>query len=217
MICITIPIICALIFFLVIVEASIRSKANAKELEKMLTVVEYGLKSNRVFTSTEEKALCLDSLKMYAERVNAIAYDDSLIALITGRDSCMQRRISQTKNAVSQSVKWISKLNDLYDGDIGYTQKVLDDGDIKLIGPGSDKTAILNVAFKVHNVEEQAICAYVHVLCSGKTTYAQAFEFKQGVNCFNIPSSNHPDEVVELGYIYQNNNNRIFKYLTYAK
>ena len=112
---------------------------NAKELEKLLAVVDLSLNSDRVFTSSEEKSHCLDSLKLYAAHVSAVAYDDSLISLVVGRDSCMQRRIAQTEHAVSQSIKWISRLNDLYKGDIGYSQKELDDDYIKLIGPGSDR------------------------------------------------------------------------------
>ena len=108
-------------------------------------------------------------------------------------------------------------MNDLYKGDIGYSQKELDDDYIKLIGPGSDNTSVMNLAFKVKKPEEQTVCAYVQVLSSGKTTYSQAFEYKTGINCFNIPSSNQPEEVVELGYIYQSNNKKIFKYITYAR
>ena len=216
-ICVVIPVICILTFLVTIVEASIRRSMNAKELEKLLAVVELSMNSDRVFTSSEEKSHCLDSLKLYAAHVSAIAYDDSLISLVAGHDSCMQRRISQTEHTVSQSIKWISRLNDLYKGDIGYSQKELDDDYIKLIGPGSDKTAVLNLAFKVKKPEEQTVCAYVQVLSSGKTTYSQAFEYKTGINCFNIPSSNQPEEVVELGYIYQSNNKKIFKYITYAR
>ncbi|MGM9776873.1 MAG: hypothetical protein ACI3ZD_00850 [Prevotella sp.] len=216
-ICVIIPIICVLIFLIIIVEASVRRNTNARELEKLQAVVELSLNSDRVFTSTKEKNRCLDSLKLYAAHVSAIAYDDSLISLVAGRDSCMQRRIVQTEHAVSQSIKWISRLNDLYKGDIANSQKELDDGSIKLIGPGSDKTTILNLAFKVKKAEEQTVCAYVQVLSSGKTTYSQAFEYKTGINCFNIPSSNQPEEIVELGYIYQSDNKKIFKYITYAR
>lgn len=216
-ICVIIPIICVLIFLIIIVEASVRRSTNATELEKLLAVVELNLNSNRVFTSTEEKNRCLDSLKLYAAHVSAIAYDDSLISLVAGHDSCMQRRIAQAENAVLQSIKWISRLNDLHKGDIAYSQKELDNGSIKLIGPGSDKTSVLNIAFKVENVDEQPICTFVQVLSSGKTIYFQAFEYKTGINCFNIPFSNHPEEIVELGYIYQSDNKKIFKYTTYAR
>ena len=216
-ICVVIPVICILTFLVTIVEASIRRNTNATELEKLLEVVELSLNSDRVFTSSEEKSLCLDSLKLYAAHVSAIAYDDSLISLVAGRDSCMQRRIFRTEHAVSQSIKWILRLNDLYKGDITYSQKELDNGSIKLIGPGSDKTSVLNIAFKVENVAEQPICTFVQVLSSGKTTYSQAFEYKTGINCFNIPSPNHADEIVELGYIYQSDNKKILKYTTYAR
>lgn len=216
-ICVIIPIICTLIFLVIIVEASIRRSTNARELEKLLAVVELSLNSDRVFTSIEEKNRCLDSLKLYAAHVSAIAYDDSLISLVAGHDSRMQRRIAQVENAVLQSIKWISRLNDLYKGDIAYSQKELDDGSIKLIGLGSDKTSVLNIAFKVKNVDEQPICTFVQVLSSGRTTYSQAFEYKTGINCFNIPSSNQPEEILELGYIYQSDNKKIFKYFTYAR
>ena len=216
-VCVILPILCTLTFLMTIVEASIRRNTNARELEKLLTVVELSLNSDKVFTSSEEKSLCLDSLKLYAEHVCSIAYDDSLISLVSGYDSCMKRRIAQAENAVSQSIKWISRLNDLYKGDIAYSQKELDNGSIKLIGPGSDKTSVLNIAFKVENVDEQPICAFVQVLSSGKTTYSQAFDYKTGINCFNIPFSNHPREIVEVGYIYQSNNKKIFKYITYAR
>lgn len=215
--CVIIPILCTLTFLMTIVEASIRRNTDARELEKLLTVVELSLNSDRVFASSEEKSLCLDSLKLYAAHVSAIAYDDSLISLVAGHDSCMQRRIAQAENAVLQSIKWISRLNDLHKGDIAYSQKELDNSSIKLIGPGSDKTSVLNIAFKVENVDEQPICTFVQVLSSGKTTYSQAFEYKTGINCFNIPSSNHPGEIVELGYINQSNNKKIFKYITYAR
>ena len=216
-VCVIIPILCTLTFLMTIVEASIRRNTNARELEKLLTVVELSLNSDRIFTSSEEKSLCLDSLKLYAAHVSAIAYDDSLISLVAGHDSCMQRRIAQAENAVLQSIKWISRLNDLHKGDIACSQKELDNGNIKLIGPGSDKTSVLNIAFKVENVAEQPICSFVQVLSSGKTTYSQAFEYKTGINCLNIPSFNHPEEIVELGYIYQSDNKKIFKYITYAR
>lgn len=181
-----------------------------------MSVVELSLNSNRVFTSNGEKANCLDSLRQYSERVCSIAYDDSLISLVAGQDTCIQRRVAQTDNAISQSIKWISRLNDLCDENIGFTQKEVDDVNIKLIGPGSDKTKIVNIAFKFINPQEHVICAYVQVITPVGKTYSQAFEFNTNTNCFNIPTTGEND-VIELGYICQFNDLRIFKYITYAK
>lgn len=216
-ICVIIPLMCFLAFLVAMVEASIRRNINTRELEKLLAVVQLSLNSDRVFKSSEEKKDCLDSLKMYEAHVSMIAFNDSVISLVVGRDSCMQRRIAQTEDVVSQSIKWISRLNNLYDGEIAFSQKELDDGCIKLIGPGSDKTFVLNLAFRVKNMEKQAICAYVQVISSGKMAYSQAFELKSGINCFNIPFSCKSEEIVELGYIYQTNKTKIFKYITYAR
>lgn len=215
--CVIIPIICILTFLVIIVEASIRRNTNAKELEKLLAVVELSLNSDRVFISSEEKLRCIDSLKMYASHIGTIASEDSLISIVVGNDSSMQRRIAQTENAVSQSIKWISRLNDMYDGQIAFSHKELDDKNLKIIGPGSVDTSVLNIAFKIEKVEEQTVCAYVQVINFGKTTYAQAFALKSGINCFNIPFSNEHENVIELGYIYKRNDKNIFKYITYAR
>ena len=118
-------------------------------MEKLLSVVELSYNSNRVFPSNDEKANCLDSLRQYSKRVSSIAYDDSLISIVAGQDTCIQRRVAQTDNAILQSIKWISRLNNLYDENIGFTQKEVDDVNIKLIGPGSDKTKVVNIAFKI--------------------------------------------------------------------
>lgn len=216
-ICIVVPVICLLTFLSAIVETSIRRNANAKELNRLLVVVETSLRSDRVFVSNDEKIRCLDSLKLCSASIETIAYDDSLISIIAGSDTRMQRRIAQANNAVSQSVKWISRLNDIYNNDISFMKKETDLSGMKLIGPGSDETSVLNVALKVHELQCQPICSYVQVLNSEKTLYSKAFVFKQGVNCFNIPTFDMEGEIVELGYIYQNNGEKIFKYITYAK
>lgn len=199
------------------IETSIRRNANTKELDKMLAIVKTSLGSDRVFVLNEEKIHCLDSLKLFSESLDEIAYDDSLISIIVGRDTCMQRRIVQTKNAVSQSIKWISRLNNIYNDEIAFIKKETDVKDIKLIGSGSEETSILNMAFKVIELQEQPVCAYVQVLNPEKTLYSKAFEYKPDVNCFNIPTFGSEDEIIELGYIYQNNGEKIFKYITYAK
>lgn len=216
-ICIVIPIICILTFLSLIVEASIRRTVNSKELEYLLTVVEKSMSSNRVFTTNDEKKLCLDSLEFYAERVETIAFNDSLISLVAGHDTCMQRRIVQANNAVSQSIKWISRINNIYKDEISFSQKELDDIDIKLIGPGLYTTSVLNVAIKVNEQKEHPICTYVQVLSSDSVLYAKAFEYIQGINCFNIPTFNSDYVIIEIGYIYQSNDINIFKYITYVK
>ena len=215
-ICIVIPIVCLLTFLAIVVETSIRRNTNARELEKLLSVVELSLNSDRVFTSNCEKKQCLDSLRQYSERVISIAYDDSLISIVTGQDTCMQRRIVRTGNAVSQSIKWISRLNNICDENIEFTQKEVDDLNIKLIGPGSNKTKVINIAFQIINPQEHAICAYVQVVTPEGKQYSQAFELNSNTNCFNIPTAGENDKI-ELGYICQFNNLKIFKYITYAK
>lgn len=215
-ICVVIPIICILTFLATIVETSVRRSANAKELDKLLTIVELSLGGDRVFESNDEKKQCFDSLKLYSESINAISFDDSLVSIIAGHDTCMQRRIAQADNAVSQSIKWISRLNDIYDNEITFAQKEIVDG-IKLIGPGADETSVLNIAFEVEYLQGKPICSYVRVLSSGQTLYSQAFEYKTGVNCFNIPTFNKQGEMVELGYICLNDDKKIFNYITYAK
>lgn len=216
-ICIVVPIICLLTFLSAILETSIRRNANAKELDRLLVVVETSLSSDRVFVSNEEKIHCLDSLKLCSASIETIAYDDSLISIIAGRDTCMQRRIAQANNAVLQSVKWISRLNDIYNNDVLFIHKDADGSGIKLIGPGSEETSVLNIAFKVNELQAQPICSYVQVLNSEKTLYSKAFVYKPGINCFNIPIFDKEEAIVELGYIYQNNDELFFKYITYAK
>lgn len=216
-ICIVVPVICLLTFLSAIVETSIRRNANAKELDRLLVVVETSLSSDRVFVSNDEKMHCLDSLKLCSASIETIAYDDSLVSIIAGRDTCLQRRIAQATNAVSQSVKWISRLNDIYDNEVLFIHKETDESGIKLIGPGSEETSVLNIAFKVNELQGQPICSYVQVFNSEKTLYSKAFVYKPGINCFNIPTFDKEEAIVELGYIYQINDELIFKYITYAK
>ncbi len=104
-ICIVIPIVCLLTFISIMVETTIRRNASARELEKMLSVVD----------SNSEKSNCLDSLRQYSERVRTIAYDDSLISLVVGQDTCMQKRVERTDNAITQTIKRVSSLNDFCD------------------------------------------------------------------------------------------------------
>lgn len=216
-ICIIVPIICLLTFLSVMVETSIRRNVNAKKLDKLLVVVKTSLSSDRVFVSNVEKKHCLDSLKLCSESIDAVSYDDSLISIIAGRDTCMQRRIEQANNAVSQSIKWISRLNDIYNNEISFITKDTDMNGIKLIGPGADETSVLNIAFKVNELQGQPICTYIQVLNSEKILYSRAFVYKQGINCFNIPTFGLEGEIIELGYIYPHNEEKIFKYITYAK
>lgn len=216
-ICVVVPLVCILIFIVTIVETSIRRSANEKELERLLSTVEMSLSSDRIFESNRDKTQCLDSLKLYSESIDAIAFDDSLVSFVVGPDTCMQRRIAQADNVVSQSIKWIKRLNDIYDDKISFTQKEIDEGGIRLIGPGANEPSVLNIAFKVDTLLGQPICTYIQVLGSGKTLYTKAFEYKSGVNCFNIPTFNIPDEIIEIGYIYLNNDKKIFNYITYGK
>lgn len=215
--CVIIPVICVLVFIAIVVESSVRRKANAIELNQLLSVVEISLNSDRVFTSNAEKKGCIDSLHIFSEFVNTIAFNDSLITLIAGRDTCMQRRIAQTNNAIGQSEKWLSRLNDLYIEDVLFSKKEYNDTALKLIGPGSDNTSVVNIAFKVIESEANIICSYVQVTCSDMVLFNQAFEYNPEINCFNIPFTNKNGEMIELGYVYQDNDNMKFKYITYGK
>lgn len=215
--CVSIPISCILVFIAVVVESSVRRKANAIELDKLLSIVELSLNSDRVFISNTEKKGCLDSLHFFTESVSMIAYYDSLVTLIVGRDTCMQRRITQTDNAIKQSTKWISRLNDFYVDTVWFSEKEYNDTALKLIGPGSDSTSVLNIAFKAIVPQENIICSFIQISCSDTLLYNQAFEYKHGINCFNVPYTSKQDEVVKLGYIYQVNNKKVFKFITYGK
>lgn len=199
------------------VESSIRRKTNEKELDVLLAVVEYSLNSDRVFGTNEEKTRCLDSLWTYSERVNDIAFYDSLITIISGSDTCMQRRISQSHKALKQSIKWISRLNDFYTDEIQYEHKEEDKGTIKLIGLGSDETSVLNIAFRIVEKPENIICTFVQVVCNNEITYSQAFEINELSNCINVPYAHNKGEMIELGYIVQGNETITFKYITYGK
>lgn len=216
-ICIVVPILCLLVFVAVIVESSIRRNASIKELYAILPVVEYSLNSDRVFSTNEEKARCLDSLYVYSKRIGDLAFNDSLISIISGPDTCIQRRIEQSNNAVNQSIKWISRLNDFYTNEIYYNYKEEDKITIKLIGPGADETSVLNVAIKIVGKPENVVCTFVQVVCADDILYSQAFEVNNQTNCFNIPYSHKEGEIIELGYIVRNKETMVFKYITYGK
>lgn len=216
-ICLVVPILCILMFVSMMVETSIRRSANMKELDAIISVVEYSLNSDRVFRTNEEKARCLDSLNVYMERVNDIAFNDSLISVVSGKDTCMQKRIAKSNNAVAQSIKWIRRLNDFCQDKIYYDCKEKDKGTIKLIGPGSGETSVLNMAFRLVEKPENIVCAFAQVICAEDTLYSQAFRLNNPTNCFNIPYSHKDGEEIELGYITQDNGTMIFKYITYGK
>lgn len=215
-ICLILPVLCIAMFIALMFESSFKRKAQLRELDSMISIVRNGINSNRVFESDEAKLRCLDSLLWQKQALSKIAFEDSLVSIITSHDTLIENRIRQADNAITQQIKRIERLNDFYNNEVKIQTAVLDQGTIKLIEPVTNKLTTWNFAFKCNRSVENIVCAYVQIMSKDSIIYQKAFVYNEKINCFVVPHKPESDEIIRAGYIIKNNNINEFRYTTYA-
>lgn len=215
-ICLILPLLCIAMFIALMFESSFKRKAQLRELDSMLSIVKNGINSNRVFESDEEKLRCLDSLLWQKQILSKIAFEDSLVSIISSHDTLIENRIRQTDNAISQQIKRIERLNDFYNSELKIDTVIQDHGTIELIEPVTDRLTTWNFAFKCNRSVENIVCTYVLILSKDSIIYQKAFVYNEKINCFVVPHKPDSEEIIRAGYIIKNNNINEFRYTTYA-
>lgn len=215
-VCIVLPLICISMFIAMLFESSLKRKAQLRELDSMLTIVENVINCNRVFESNEEKYKCLDSLEWQEQLLVEIAFEDSLVSIITSHDTLIENRIKMVDNVIKQQTKRIKRLNDFYNQEVHIDTSVLDLESVQLIVPVTDKLPTWNFAFNCKRNIDNIICTYVQVLSNDSVVYQNAFEIKEKINSFVAPHIPTSNESIRVGYIIKKDNINEFRYNTYA-
>lgn len=215
-ICVIIPILCIVMFIALFFEISYRKRAEGRELDILNNYLVYTINNTRVFINNEDKKECIDSLKNHLILVNAIAREDSLLSIISGKDEEMTMRILQCKTAIEEHIVWINRLNNFLDSTLTYTKSFDARSNIILIGPSTDELPVLNIAFKLSGKDSEILCTHIEVVRDDTIIYERSFIYNPPINCFAIPYNKSSYDIVRIGYIGKENNENVFKYITYA-
>lgn len=214
---IAIPTLCLIVIGFAIFRTNFRRKATTRELNELIHIVEYSIDSNKAFESNEQKNDCLDSLDVYLKRLNSIAYEDTLNSLISGKDEKILQNIAQTRNILEQQIKRIKRINDYADEEVSYNNRILDTATISIIEPITDKLLTTNIAYKYSGAATNIRYAYIEVLYNDSITYKKTYLFNKKLNCFVVPNDTNRKEIINIGYIADDNNNFIFIHKTWKE
>lgn len=216
-VCVFFPVLCTFVFVLVFIINAVKRNAEHRELTFLLETITSVVHSNRVYSSNEEKYSQLNTLQILLQKVDSIARDDQFISLICGKNDGIENKINQTRHALLQNIKWLNRLNDLCSDTISYDKKQYDDKTIQLIDPPTDSLKVLNIAFKYRIPTDSVICTFCQVVTSDSVIYRQSYKNKNRINCFAVPHFLGKNETIELGYIKQEMNKKVFYYKEYGR
>lgn len=198
-----------------------QKKLNNEKLDVVLNAINIHSYSNRLFKDNKEKILLLDSLYYYYNRIDSIAYNDSIYSYLIGDDVRMRKTLINTLNALKEQIKRYERLNDLLPEHMVYHNEELDFENIHLIEPNTLELDNLNIAFKLKKDDIKPLAVYVQILKKHSSTpivlYSQYYQSQIGLNSFIIPNYKDDDVLIKLGYIISQYDTLIYRYQIYEK
>lgn len=209
---ITIPLLVAVFFVVIIVENYYHRMVQEKELSSFNLALDYTLRP-RLFITDVERQNSIDSLKKYELQINEIAKWDSIISLFVGKDKRMIAQIERTNSVIKKQIRRYLMLNklDTCSHSIGKKEEV----ELKLLEPDNNELPVLNVAFFIKEIPETATLALVTLNKGDSITYQQFYELQNGINAFLFPNNFNEGEELHIGYITEQDKVNTFHYKRY--
>ena len=214
-VCIVSPLLALTALISMQVECSIRRRNDIRTLEELITIAKNTLDYSRVFSSNEEKEVCIDSLLLFDEQLNEIARQDSLITFICGESQDVKKRIIEAKKMVAAQLKRNTRLNDFLDSpiNIDFKQQV---NNIHLQEPFTKELPTLNLVFSCRNIPDSVVAIQVTVMGLDTVVYSQQYNYSR-VNSVTIPHNPSLIEEIEIGYITLKDSTHKYNYMIYGK
>lgn len=194
---------------------------NNRNLDVILSSINIHSYSNRIYKDNLEKALILDSLRYYYQKIDSIAHKDSVYSYLIGENTQMKRILSTTKDALNEQIKRYGRLNDYLSKEFFYCKEELDPQNIVLVKPNTLELKNLNIALRLKQDDIKPLALHIQIIninIKSNTPiilYTQYYQYHSGINSFIIPNYKDQDVIVKLGYLILQNDTTIYKYIVY--
>lgn len=209
-ICIVLPLLTISMFLAMLIECNYRRNTDIRTLDKITDIVTKTLTYNKVFKSNKEKEQSLEILSQYKERIDEIAFQDTLITIICGRSDNTTKRILQAKHAVSSQMIRIERLNDYLE-----TQYHIDSiklsNNIHIQEPKLSKSNALNLVFSFPNIKDSILATMIMVSTNDSVIFNKQYKYKR-INSITIPHIPNNKEMIKVGYVTIQNNKYFYNY-----
>ena len=216
-----IPIMIIIIFAVIFSIAYFQKRLNNERLDIVLNALNTHSNANRLFKNNQEKTISLDSLHFYYNKLDSIAYKDSIFGFLIGKDKRITKTITNTIKTLREQIKRYERLNDFLPEDVVYQQEICSSEDIYLIRPNTLDLENLNIAFKIKEDNIKPLALHIQIMKAHDETFdilfSQSYKPQSGINSFIIPNYKKEDVIVKLGYVISENDILIYKYLIYGK